>query len=284
MCRCFLFLCFSHQRPIIAVSAYLIKAVVAIESASSPPAPLLIRQLAVAFVDVAQLVPLVPLPWPNVVAPVGLDNYVGDRRGAKARLKRVEIRALLSASIEPHAMVVYTKAERKTKIARFMEKRLLRKWDHAIQLKCRQVFATNRPRVNGRFVVLPSAICPFIARADALRPDTADAADLHDVRVSAMSEKHLTQSADAKSIRQSLPSASAVETAQKQLQMEMSPPLIKAYSTCTMCGKGPAVVHFRPCGEGPWCVDCSQVSACPLCGADVAARVRLLSLPVCEHV
>jgi len=36
-------------------------------------------------------------------------------------------------------------------------------------LKCRQVFATNRPRINGRFVKLPKAICPLIAKGVDMR-------------------------------------------------------------------------------------------------------------------
>lgn len=96
-------------------------------------------------------------------------GYPADRRGAKARRERAETHALKSASIDAHTLEVYGKAERKKKIARYMEKRLRRKWHHAIQLKCRQVFATNRPRVNGRFVALPLAICPLIAKGVDMR-------------------------------------------------------------------------------------------------------------------
>ena len=95
--------------------------------------------------------------------------YPADRRGAKARRVRAELQAMHSSSVDAHTLEVYGKAERKKKIARFMEKRLRRRWHHAVQLKCRQVFATNRPRINGRFVVLPVAICPLIAKGVDMR-------------------------------------------------------------------------------------------------------------------
>ena len=112
---------------------------------------------------------IVPSLPPIQAVVVGAMMYPSERRGAKARQDRLAAQALHAASVGSQNMAVYTKAERKKKIARFMEKRLRRKWHHAIQLKCRQVFATNRPRVNGRFVALPLAICPLIAKGVDMR-------------------------------------------------------------------------------------------------------------------
>jgi hypothetical protein len=78
-------------------------------------------------------------------------------RGTKSRNKRARKIAKKIAKIprrDDDVITIgeYTKAERRGKIERFLEKRKRRNFEKKIQLECRQKVANSRPRIGGRFI------------------------------------------------------------------------------------------------------------------------------------
>lgn len=59
---------------------------------------------------------------------------------------------LTNASGRPSSQRKYSRAERKLRIDRYLEKRKRRRFGKTVRYKCRKTFADSRPRVRGRFV------------------------------------------------------------------------------------------------------------------------------------